>query len=117
MQIVISVLMWIVGQFSAIFVGMFNAAFLFAFRFLTFRLAVVSAWVGLIALGITALLDIFEIWFDEIISAIPGIEIISMFAPSSLAFCFSVVFAAHSIHAGYRLASRIAAHKARIFAA
>lgn len=117
MQIVISVLMWIVGQFSSIFVGMFNAAFLFAFRFLTFRLAVVSAWVGLIALGIIALLDVFDVWFDRIISAIPGVELVSMFAPSSLTFCFSIVFAAHSLHAGYGLASRIAAHKAKIFAA
>jgi hypothetical protein len=109
--------MWIVGQFSAIFVGMFNAALLFALRFLTWRLAVVSAWVGLIALGITALLNLFDIWFDKLIGAIPGVEIISMFAPSSLTFCFSIIFASHSLHAGYILAARIAAYKATIFTA
>ena len=117
MQILMTVLMWIVGQFSSIFVGMFNALLLYSIRLLTLRLAVVGAWVALVAAGIVILLSVFNTFFDNLIGRLPGVEIVAMFAPSNLGYCITVVFSAHVVQASYILAARIAAYKARFFTA
>ena len=117
MQILMTVLMWIVGQFSSIFVGMFNAFLLYSIRLLTLRLAVVGAWVALVAAGIIVLLSFFNSLFDNLIGQLPGVEIVAMFAPSNLGYCITIVFSAHVVQASYILAARIAAYKATIFTA
>lgn len=109
--------MWIVGQFSAIFVGMFNAFLVYSIRFLTWRLALVAAWVALVAAGVAVIVGYFGSLFDQLIAKIPGVDLIAMFIPSTMGFCITLVIGAHVVHASYLLAARLAAHKAKIFAA